>query len=142
AISLMNEILVAKNAFDAYLIISAVRRSVIITRQRSVRYSCATVSAAWRSVDPSTTRSGCMKSISALPSRRNSGLETTAKVTSGDRYFSTMADTQSPAPIGTVLLLMMIVWPERERAMRCAQDRTARRSARSDPGYVAVLTAM
>jgi hypothetical protein len=37
AISLMNEILVARNAFEAYLIISAVRKSVITMRERNAR---------------------------------------------------------------------------------------------------------
>ena len=51
------------------------------------------------------------------PSRRNSGLETTANVTSAGAWRPTMPATQSPVPIGTVLLLTMIVCPWRACAM-------------------------
>src|SRR3972149_10384935 len=77
AISLMKEILVARKAFEAYLIISAVRRSVITIRERKARWSWATLSAASGSSDPTTVRAGFMKSTIADPSRRNSGQETT-----------------------------------------------------------------
>src|SRR3989304_8644054 len=79
AISLMKEILVARKALDAYLIISAGRRSVMRIGARSGRCSWATFSAARVSVDPSTLRAGFMKSAMAEPSRRNSGLDTTEK---------------------------------------------------------------
>ena len=76
-ISLMNEILVARKAFEAYLIISAVRKSVTTIGARSERCSCATRSAASLFNDPSTVRCGLMKSAIALPSRKNSGQDTT-----------------------------------------------------------------
>ena len=59
---------------------------------------------------PITTRSGCMKSSIADPSRRNSGLLTTAKVClllpAPSRR---IASIMRPVPIGTVLLVMMIL---------------------------------
>ena len=79
AISLMKEIRVARNALDAYFIISAVRKSVTIIGARSGKCNWATRSAASASSDPSTVRCGFMKSCSALPSRKNSGQETTEK---------------------------------------------------------------
>src|SRR3989304_5048060 len=70
AISLMKEILVARKALEAYLIISAVRRSVMTIGARSARCNWATLSAASRSREPSTVRAGPMKSLMAAPSRR------------------------------------------------------------------------
>ena len=74
----MKLIRVARMAFEAYLIISAVRRSVMIVGawQRLVEVGHPLGGVRGRS-PPSTTRSGCMKSLSAAPSRRNSGFETT-----------------------------------------------------------------
>ena len=108
AISLMNEIRVARNAFEAYLIISAVWRSVMRIVVSSLLYSAATALAARLLCEPSTSRSGCMKSWIALPSRRNSGFETTANGISRSRFSPTIRDTMSPVPIGTVLLLTMV----------------------------------
>ena len=48
-----------------------------------------------------------MKSAMAEPSRRNSGLETTAKSIGSGWSARTMSATQSPVPTGTVLLLTM-----------------------------------
>ena len=78
AISLMNEILVARKALEASLIISALATSVRTIGPPSGSYSAATRSAkaAERSSAPTTTRSGCMKSSTAEPSLRNSGLDT------------------------------------------------------------------
>ena len=127
AISLMNEIFVARNAFEAYLIISAVRTSVIWIGTSSGSYSSATRCAASASVEPSTTRAGRMKLITAEPSWRNSGFETTA--TSRALLREVIPSTSSPVPIGTVLLLMMIA-PGRSRgASRLIASRTPRRSA-------------
>ena len=81
AISLMNEILVARKAFEAYLMSSAVS-SVVSTIGVSIRNS-----GSWsflrmvraRGVSaPMTTRSGRMKVSIAEPSRRNSGFEATS----------------------------------------------------------------
>jgi hypothetical protein len=78
AISLMKEILVARKAFEASLIISALGTSVRTIGPPSGAYSASTRSAKpfEPSSAPTTTRSGCMKSATADPSFRNSGLET------------------------------------------------------------------
>ena len=64
-------------------------------------------SAARWSVVPMTTRSGCMKSSMAEPSRRNSGLLTTAKWCLLPARSRTMASIILPVPMGTVLLVTM-----------------------------------
>ena len=79
AISLINEIFVAKKAFEAYLIISAVRISVLTIGQRSGAYNSSIAAIAFGFFEPRTTRSGRIKSPIADPSRRNSGFETTLK---------------------------------------------------------------
>ena len=71
----MKLILVARKALQAYLIISAEATSVVSTGQSTPLYSAATCSATAGSSAPITTRSACMKSSMAVPSRRNSGLE-------------------------------------------------------------------
>ena len=78
AISLMNEIFVARNAFEASLIISALATSARRMLAPSGAYSASTRSAnsSERSSAPITTRSGFMKSWTAVPSLRNSGFET------------------------------------------------------------------
>ena len=58
---------------------------------------------------PTTTRSGRMKSSIAEPSRRNSGLETTAKACSPPRPARTSSSIIWPVPIGTVDLVTMIL---------------------------------
>ena len=57
---------------------------------------------------PMTMRSGCLKSAIAAPSRRNSGLDTTAN-RSLDLCSAMICSTSSPAPIGTVDLITMTV---------------------------------
>ena len=111
AISLMKLILVARNAFEAYLIISAVRMSVLMIGGSGCRsrYRPATRSMASGSVPPSTTRSGWRKSSTAEPSRRNSGLLTTRKRAPEPLLARSSAGSiQSPVPIGMVLLLTTI----------------------------------
>jgi len=112
AISLIKEILVAKKAFEAYLIISAVRISVTNIGTRSGAYNSATRSQASVSLEPKTIRSGCIKSATADPSRRNSGLDTTWNFGIWpSRYFWIMSATQSPVPTGTVdLSTIMMGW--------------------------------
>ena len=78
ATALMKEILVARNALAAYLIVSADAGSVTITGAVIPRYSDATRTAAAWSSAPITMRSGLRKSWMAEPSRRNSGFDTTA----------------------------------------------------------------
>ena len=62
------------------------------------------------SSEPTTIRSGCLKSWMAAPSRRNSGLETTA-TSASDRVSSIMRATSSPVPTGTVDLVMITLKP-------------------------------
>src|SRR3989337_2868302 len=105
AISLMKEILVAKKALEAYLIISAVRSSVIMMGARSGKCNWATFSAARGSVEPRTVRAGLMKSLMAAPSRKNSGLDTTENGMETFWWDLMISATQSPVPTGTVDLL-------------------------------------
>ncbi len=77
ATALMNESLVARKALLAYLIVSAEAGSVTMSGAGTPTYSDATRMAALWSSAPMTTRSGCRKSCTAEPSRRNSGLDTT-----------------------------------------------------------------
>src|SRR5215217_3296220 len=125
----MKEILVARKALLAYLIISAVRRSVMTIGERSGRCNCATLFAASRSREPITLRCGLIKSAIADPSRRNSGQETTAKSIGFGWAFLTMLATQSPVPIGTVDLLIMIKGAVIFRAIERAAESTYWRSA-------------
>src|SRR5664279_87432 len=83
AIALMNEILVARNALDAYLIISADAGSV--TRIGALRflYRSDTRTATEASVQPITTRFGSRKSRIEEPSRRNSGFDATSTSSGG-----------------------------------------------------------
>src|SRR5215208_4133194 len=90
ATSLMKLILVARKAFEAYLIISSLARSVVTNGtatlgrgSHSVGKLCSTIGvyrvlraarASHVSV-PTTTRSGKRETWPALPSPKNSGLE-------------------------------------------------------------------
>ncbi len=78
AISLMKLILVARNALEASLIISALGTSVrtIGRAQRLVGRLDRVGRPLVARPTPITTRSGSMKSLTAVPSRRNSGQET------------------------------------------------------------------
>src|SRR6266508_427930 len=97
ATALTNDSLVARKALAAYLIVSADAGSVTINGAGTPRYSDATLmAAAWSSL-PTTMRSGCKKSCTAEPSRRNSGFDTTA--TSGRR---STRSTTFVDPTGTV----------------------------------------
>ena len=98
--ALMNESLVARKALAAYLMSSAVAGSVTMNGAGTPRYSEATRMAALWSSLPTTMRSGCRKSWTAVPSRRNSGLDTTD--TSGRR---STRSTTLVEPTGTVDLL-------------------------------------
>jgi hypothetical protein len=59
---------------------------------------------------PTTTRSGRLKSPMAAPSRRNSGLETTANFAPG-LVLRMISSTSSPVPTGTVDLVTTTVKP-------------------------------
>src|SRR3981081_3962838 len=82
-------------------------------------YVRATLSAASRSWLPMTTRSGCMKSCIAEPSRKNSGLETTAASWPRGCLRSTLV-TMSPVSGGTVDLLMTTIGPSLQAAIEFA----------------------
>ena len=75
----MNEIFVARKAFDASLTISALAMSVRTTGAPNGEYRSTTASPAQSPSSPTTTRSGCMKSRTADPSLRNSGQDTYEK---------------------------------------------------------------
>ncbi len=110
ASSFMKLMRVASIALAAYLVNSALRTS--ITKSRSWlrvngAYSARIISVACSSSEPTTMRSGFMKSSIAAPSFRNSGLDTTAKPTLASRFASSSAmapRTLSAVPTGTVLL--------------------------------------
>ena len=94
-------ILVARKAFEAYLMVSAVVGSVMTIAAPEDPNSSATAVAARASVEPTTIRSGWRLSLTAVPSRRNSGLDTTAM---SDRPM--VRSTRFTVPTGTVDLLM------------------------------------
>ena len=72
----MKLIRVARNAFEASLTISAEATSARTIGRPSSAYSAATRSPSASAKAPITTRSGCMKSRTAVPSARNSGFDT------------------------------------------------------------------
>src|SRR5437868_10406366 len=107
AISLMKLILVASIALAAYLVISAL--SGVITRngcsvRRNGAYSSASTLATSGLRTPTTTRSGFMKSSTAAPSLRNSGLLATS--TQPHPLAASRSATFALVPTGTVLLVM------------------------------------
>src|SRR3954467_1605407 len=77
AMALTKETLVARNAFDAYLMVSAEAGSVTITGAWMPSKREATRPAVAWSSQPITMRSGWRKSWTAEPSRRNSGFDAT-----------------------------------------------------------------
>src|SRR6195952_1529633 len=100
AMALMKLSLVARNAFAAYLIVSADAGSVTMIWVCTLSYNEPTNIAAERSSQPTTTRSGLRKSSTAEPSRRNSGLLTTRTSERRSTRSTTLA-----LPTGTVDLL-------------------------------------
>ena len=117
AISFTNEMRVAKKAFAVYLIISAVRTSVTIIGASSGAYTSRITSAACSSETPRTIRSGAMKSAMALPSRRNSGLETTRTLNGVVSCSRMIEETRSPVSTGTVDLFTTMRSESRCRAI-------------------------
>ena len=112
AISFMKVILVAKNAFAAYLVISAERSSMNIMGfpwRTNGAYNRFSISFAFSDSVPITTRSGFIKSSTATPSLKNSGFETTSNK-SGDTFLAIAWCTSSEVPTGTVLLSMITVY--------------------------------
>ena len=104
---------VASMALAAYLVNSALRTSISISRSRlrmKGAYRVRIRSVARSLSLPTITRSGRMKSCTAEPSFRNSGFDTTAKSGGRPRAASNCATsfaTASAVPTGTVLLLMI-----------------------------------
>src|SRR3954471_12178792 len=109
--------LVARNAVLAYLINSAEGGSVTMSGAATPRYSDATRTAADWSSAPITIRSGWRKSCTAEPSRRNSGLDTTATSLRPSACSTTRVD-----PTGTVDLLMTIVSGDSNGPISAAAD--------------------
>ena len=125
---------VAKNALEAYLIVSDVVASVTISGAPVVENSSPTIAAAWLSSAPTTIRSGCRLSRTAVPSRKNSGLETTL---TSERPIT--CSTMVAEPTGTVDLLTTIEPDERCGPISLAAASTKERSA--DPsGLCGVAT--
>ena len=121
--ALMKLSFVAKKAFEAYLMVSAVVVSVTMSGAPVRAKSSPTRWAAAGSSAPTTMRSGLRLSDTAEPSRRNSGFETT--VMSGRPV---MPSTSELVPTGTVDLLTTIA--PRHKAVRISRA-TARTWLRS-----------
>ena len=121
--------LVAKNALDAYLIVSDVVASVTMSGAPVEANSSPTAAAACVSSAPTTIRSGCRLSITAVPSRRNSGFETT--LMSGRPI---TCSTMVAEPTGTVDLLTTMAPGTRCVAISLAASSTYERSA--DPSLL------
>ncbi len=116
--------LVARKALEAYLMVSAVAASVISSGAWVPANRSPTLAAAAWSSAPTTMRSGCRLSGTAVPSRRNSGLDTT--VTS---WRPRTRSTTRVEPTGTVDLLTMIVPGNRWGPISSATASTKERSA-------------
>ena len=114
----------ARNAFDAYLMVSEVVASVTISGARVDENSSPTAAAAAASSAPTTIRSGLRLSTTAVPSRRNSGLETTPM--SGRPI---TCSTMFAEPTGTVDLLTTMAPGMSKEAISLAASSTKDRSA-------------
>src|SRR3954452_20448921 len=129
AIALTNEILVARNAFDAYLIISAEAGSVTRIGACRLRYRSETRTATDASVQPITTRFGSRKSRTDVPSRRNSGVDATSTSSGGAPASASTRRTMRVEPTGIVDLLITTVPGRRTGAISRATVSTNERSA-------------
>jgi hypothetical protein len=143
AISLMKEILVASIALAAYLVSSAERSSIRWMRswlRLNGAYIRRSVVAAASLPVPMMMRSGRMQSLTASPSFRNSGLDTTSNATSTPRAASSAAiaaRTRAAVPTGTVDLLTITAGATRWRPMvRATASTWPRSAAPSSPGGV------
>ena len=140
AISLMNESLTARNELAAYLTNSAV--STLVTTSGTPFATLASykdlIVAAARSVrTPATIRAGWMKSSTAEPWRKNSGLATKSNSMSG-RVATISAAISSLVPTGTVDLITTVVPSSIVLAVATVAEVTAERSAAPvGPGGVA-----
>src|SRR5215813_759241 len=93
----------ARKQFAAYFASSALAVSISTAGAPSGAYSAATSSAIPGLSHPTTIRSGCKKSATVLPSRRNSGLLTTPTSSRPSDFAIRFA-----VPTGTVDLVTMI----------------------------------
>ncbi|MCY1558241.1 hypothetical protein D9M68_951590 [compost metagenome] len=95
----------ARKEFAAYLVISAERSSIKMMGLpclTSGAYSLSIMVFARSELVPTTTLSGFIKSSTATPSRKNSGLDTTSNAVFA--LAAILACTFSAVPTGTVLL--------------------------------------
>src|SRR5512145_133326 len=142
ASSFMNEMRVASIELAAYLVSSAERTLITMTRswlRWKGAYSRRSSEIARASSAPTMMRSGRMKSSTAAPSFRNSGFETTANGTLVSDFKSSRI--LSAVPIGTVDLVATSFHDFMCRAIARAAASTCCRSAEpSSPG--GVLTAI
>ena len=135
ASSFMNEMRVASMALAAYLVSSAERTLICRMRSRlrwNGAYSWRSSAVARSSSEPRMMRSGRMKSSTAAPSLRNSGLDTTQNAWFAPRLASssaTAARTLSAVPTGTVDLFTITRSPLMWRPMARAAASTCCRSA-------------
>ena len=133
--SFMKLMRVANMALAAYFVNSALFVSITSMRSRlrmKGAYSALINRMARSSSQPTTTRSGRMKSATAAPSLRNSGFEQTAKLICNPRLANsslTAARTWSAVPTGTVLLSTMTLKSVMARPMFRAAASTYWRSA-------------
>ncbi len=114
AISLMNVIFIASIALAAYFVSSAL--SGVITKYGAPRrttgsYNSRIKSAGSECRTPTMILSQCMRSCTAEPSRRNSGLLTTWRET--PPMAANCRSTCALVPTGTVLLITTTVPSER-----------------------------
>src|SRR3954451_9533301 len=124
AIALMNEILVARNAFDAYLIISADAGAVTMIGALRFLYRSETRTATDASVQPITTRFGSRKSRIDVHSRRNSGFDATNTSSGGAPASASTRCTMRVEPTGIVDLLITTVPGRRTGAISRATAST------------------
>ena len=121
---------VASIELAAYLVISAEGISMNITRKllsKNGLYSLDMIFLARSESTPTTTRSGLMKSLMALPSFRNSGLDATSNGMSSPLRSSSSrmtVRTLSAVPTGTVLLVTTRTYFFRFCPMVCATCKT------------------
>ena len=110
AISFMKVIFIAKKELAAYLVSSALFSSIKITGlpwRTKGAYKSLSIFFAFSDEVPITTLSGFIKSSTATPSRKNSGLLTISNVPSIPPLLSRVCFTFSAVPTGTVLLSMI-----------------------------------
>ena len=128
----------AKNELAAYLVSSADLSSInkigfpcLTSGEYKVSITCFALS----EEVPITTLSGFIKSSTATPSLKNSGLETTSKSTFA--FAATLSLTFSAVPTGTVLLSIITVYFSNSGPKSSATFKTYLRSADpSSPGGV------